>query len=111
MFVLRSYLADNPPLPSLRLSSAEECLNLHSGPPQTANLGDGRGRVNQSLELRENFPLFGTCLESVRGGNHLRMWRQENTNALFLAYVNSRSPPLGVSDFVCICESVFPWKM
>ena len=59
-----------------------------------ANLGDGNGWVNQTMELRQDYGnrLLGTCWESFFGGNHLRMWRQNGTdattNALFLAYVN-----------------------
>ena len=48
------------------------------------------------MELRNDYgnPDIGTCWESLVGGNHLRMWRQNgpnaNTGALFLAYVNQR---------------------
>ncbi|KAF7298194.1 PPM-type phosphatase domain-containing protein [Mycena chlorophos] len=68
-----------------------ECLGIHIGTPQTANLGDGNGYVPQSAELREDYgdPDLGTCLESLIGGNHLRMYRQNgtqaNSGALFLA--------------------------
>ncbi|TDL22580.1 hypothetical protein BD410DRAFT_722852 [Rickenella mellea] len=74
---------------SLGLST--ECLGLHLGGPQSANLGDGHGAVNQTTELRADFgnAVLGTCLESLAGGNHLRMYRQNgptaNTGALFLA--------------------------
>jgi len=67
------------------------CLGIQLGGPQSANLGDGNGFVNQTTELREDFgdALLGTCLESLIGGNHLRMFRQNgpdaNTGALFLA--------------------------
>ncbi|KAH9049242.1 hypothetical protein EDB83DRAFT_2522788 [Lactarius deliciosus] len=70
---------------------ATECLGIHLGDPQAANLGDGHGYVNQTVELREDFgnvPV-GSCLESLAGGNHLRLFRQNgpaaNTGALFLA--------------------------
>ncbi|KAH8979928.1 hypothetical protein EDB86DRAFT_597130 [Lactarius hatsudake] len=70
---------------------ATECLGIHLGDPQAANLGDGNGYVNQTIELREDFgnvPV-GSCLESLAGGNHLRLFRQNgptaNTGALFLA--------------------------
>ncbi|KAJ7072480.1 hypothetical protein C8F01DRAFT_1299177 [Mycena amicta] len=65
--------------------------NLAIGGPQTANLGDGNGYVNQTLELRQDYgdPNLGTCLESLIGGNHLRLYRQNgpqaDTGALFLA--------------------------
>jgi len=68
-----------------------ECLGLHLGGPQSANLGDGNGFVNQTVEMRDDFgnSQVGTCLESLAGGNHLRMFRQNGTNAntgaLFLA--------------------------
>ena len=73
------------------IRSSTECLGIHIGADQTANLGDGNGNVNQTMELRENLPIGGTCEESLVGGNHLRMFRQNgtyhNTGALFLACV------------------------
>ena len=75
-------------------ASGKECFGAHLGAPQTANLGDGNGAVNQTIELRNDYgnPDIGACWESLVGGNHLRMWRQNgpnaHTNALFLAYVN-----------------------
>ncbi|KAJ7782995.1 hypothetical protein B0H16DRAFT_1709825 [Mycena metata] len=68
-----------------------ECLGLHLGGPQSANLGDGNGYVNQTVELRQDYgdSVLGTCLESLIGGNHLRVFRQNgpsaDTGALFLA--------------------------
>ncbi|KAJ6593765.1 hypothetical protein B0H19DRAFT_34004 [Mycena capillaripes] len=68
-----------------------ECLGIHLGGPQTANLGDGNGYVNQTSELRQDYgdSLLGTCLESLIGGNHLRVYRQNgplaDSGALFLA--------------------------
>lgn len=68
-----------------------ECLDLHLGGPQSADLGDGNGPVNQTVEMREDFgvTIFGTCVESLIGGNHLRVFRQNgteaNSGALFLA--------------------------
>jgi len=68
-----------------------ECFGAHLGVPQTANLGDGHGWANQTIELRNDYgnPDVGACWESLAGGNHLRMWRQNGptatTNALFLA--------------------------
>jgi len=71
--------------------SSTECLGIHLGDPQTANLGDSNGNVAQTMELRENSQIGGTCGESLNGGNHLRMFRQNgnnhNTGALFLACV------------------------
>ncbi|KAI0362471.1 hypothetical protein OH77DRAFT_1389711 [Trametes cingulata] len=70
---------------------SQECLGFHLGDPQTANLGDGNGSVNQTLEFRQDFgnDVLGTCLESLIGGNHFRVFRQNgpqaNSGALFLA--------------------------
>ena len=54
--------------------SSQECLGFHLGAPQTANLGDGNGSKNQSVELRQDFgnDILGSCLESLLGGNHFR---------------------------------------
>ncbi|KAG5716329.1 hypothetical protein E4T56_gene10709 [Termitomyces sp. T112] len=71
--------------------SSTECLGIHLGAPQSANLGDGNGFVNQTIELRQDYgdPEAGTCLESLVGGNHFRVFRQNgptaNSGALFLA--------------------------
>ncbi|VDC05252.1 unnamed protein product [Peniophora sp. CBMAI 1063] len=68
-----------------------ECFGIHLGGPQSANLGDGHGQVNQTVELRQDFgdPLFGTCGESLVGGNHFRVFQQNgptaDSNAMFLA--------------------------
>ncbi|KAH8116810.1 hypothetical protein DFH11DRAFT_1133561 [Phellopilus nigrolimitatus] len=73
------------------LSFSTECLDIHLGNPQSANLGDGNGAVNQTMELRADYDNsnVGSCLESLTGGNHLRMFRQNgtsaNSGALFLA--------------------------
>ncbi|KAJ3728794.1 hypothetical protein C8R42DRAFT_707084 [Lentinula raphanica] len=70
---------------------SEECLGLHLGAPQSANLGDGNGWVNQTIELRQDYgnSEIGTCLETLIGGNHFRVFKQNGTdaqsNALFLA--------------------------
>ncbi|KAI0031771.1 hypothetical protein K488DRAFT_51357 [Vararia minispora EC-137] len=68
-----------------------ECLGIHLGGPQSANLGDGNGFVNQTVELRQDFgdPVLGTCEETLEGGNHFRVWQQNgsaaNSGAFFLA--------------------------
>lgn len=68
-----------------------ECFGIHLGDPQSANLGDGNGPRNQTVELRQDFGNadVGTCLESLVGGNHFRVFRQNgpsaNSGALFLA--------------------------
>jgi hypothetical protein len=56
------------------LGFAPECFGIHLGGPQSANLGDGNGYVNQTVELRADYGStgVGTCLESLIGGNHLR---------------------------------------
>ncbi|KAF7311648.1 hypothetical protein MKEN_01068100 [Mycena kentingensis (nom. inval.)] len=72
------------------LGYGDDCLGIHLGGPQAANLGDGNNWVNQTMMMREDFDLpLGTCLESLLGGNHYRVFRQNgakaNTGALFLA--------------------------
>jgi len=70
---------------------SEECLGLHQGGAEPANLGDGRGYVPEQSVIREQFfiPVVGTCLESLVGGNHFRVYPQTgpqaNSGALFLA--------------------------
>ncbi|RDX56429.1 hypothetical protein OH76DRAFT_1451550 [Lentinus brumalis] len=70
---------------------SQECLGFHLGAPQTANLGDGNGSRNQTVEFRQDFgnAIFGSCFESLLGGNHFRIFRQNgpsaNSGALFLA--------------------------
>jgi hypothetical protein len=79
---------------------SEECFGLHLGGYMSANLGDGNGWVNQTIELRQDYGNAGggTCFESLVGGNHFRIYRQNGTaadsGALFLAV--SREEP--VSD-------------
>lgn len=74
---------------ALALGFAEECLDIHLGAPMPANLGDGHGWVNQTVELRHNYAIGGTCAETVFGGNHLRLFIQNgplaDSGALFLA--------------------------
>ena len=67
--------------------SSEECFGIHLGDPFPANLGDGRGPVNQTTELRQDFghSTVGTCLESLIGGNHFRVYFQQTSGAAFLA--------------------------
>ncbi|KAH8924890.1 hypothetical protein BT69DRAFT_1260885 [Atractiella rhizophila] len=61
---------------------APECLGMHRGAFQQANLGDGQGWLDEMYELRQSYiPLFGTCIESAIGGNHFRAWRQNGTEA------------------------------
>jgi len=76
---------------SQAIGFSAECLGVHLGAPQLANLGDGNGPQPQLVELRADYgnPLVGTCLEQLIGGSHFRVWRQNgtsaNTGALFLA--------------------------
>ncbi|KAE9395413.1 hypothetical protein BT96DRAFT_922793 [Gymnopus androsaceus JB14] len=65
-----------------------ECLGIHIGGPQSANLGDGNGFVNQTVELRQDYgdAVLGTCLESLIGGKlFIQNGPLANTGALFLA--------------------------
>lgn len=51
-----------------KLGFAPECLNIHLGEPQSANLNDGNGWSEQLLEIRQAyFPVFGSCLASAVG--------------------------------------------
>ncbi|KAJ7696703.1 hypothetical protein B0H17DRAFT_928908 [Mycena rosella] len=75
----------------LSVNFAAECLGQHQGDPQQADLGDGRGFVNESGLLRYDYlnQEIGTCEETVQGGNHFRYFMQDgagaNTSAVFLA--------------------------
>jgi len=71
---------------------SEECLGLHYGKIHEADLGDGNGKVEEHYLARQYyFPVWGTCWESVAGGNHFRAWKQNGTMA------NSGAWFLGVS--------------
>lgn len=71
--------------------SPGSCLNISQGGYQTANLGDGNGARPQTNIMRWNFKQGdgGTCLESLKGGNHFRYWIQNGTaagsGAIFIA--------------------------
>lgn len=68
-----------------------ECLGLHQGDHQAADLGDGNGYKNETQVMRWNYgdPKVGTCTETVKGGNHFRYWTQNgpnaNSGAIFMA--------------------------
>ncbi|WWC85601.1 uncharacterized protein L201_000465 [Kwoniella dendrophila CBS 6074] len=65
-----------------------QCLGLHMGVEQQANLGDGYSNQTQRSILRYQYfhdPFLGTCLESIYGGNHLRVFKQDSTGAYFLS--------------------------
>ncbi|KDN52044.1 hypothetical protein K437DRAFT_38705 [Tilletiaria anomala UBC 951] len=71
-----------------------ECLDLHVGDLQRADLGDGRGWKTEMFEYRQTNMWdpgrwVGSCTESLFGGNHFRVWKQygpaTKTGAWFLA--------------------------
>ncbi|KAI0249026.1 hypothetical protein BJV78DRAFT_1114121, partial [Lactifluus subvellereus] len=75
----------------LSFGFGSECLGQHSGSDQTANLGDGRGYLNETAVIRWDYgdATLGTCKESIEGGNHFRYWTQTgssaNSGAVFMA--------------------------
>ncbi|TCD68519.1 hypothetical protein EIP91_010575 [Steccherinum ochraceum] len=61
---------------------SEECFGMHYGHLHEADLGDGLGRKPEVYLARQHYvPVFGTCWESVRGGQHFRAWKQNGTIA------------------------------
>ncbi|KAI6151426.1 hypothetical protein EDD17DRAFT_1765650 [Pisolithus thermaeus] len=70
---------------------ATECLGQHSGSDQAANLGDGHGWLNETAVIRWDYGnvTFGTCEETIDGGNHFRYWIQNgpdaDSGAIFIA--------------------------
>jgi len=82
---------------SRAIGFSDECLGLHMGTSQLADLGDGIGLRPEQLLFREHFrvPVAGTCFESLAGGNHFRGWKQNgtdaNTSAWFLAVSKEKS--------------------
>lgn len=58
------------------LGFSENCLGAVPENQQKANLGDGQGAHNQSTIQRWNYGdfNFGSCQETVHGGNHFRLW-------------------------------------
>ncbi|GAA5960025.1 hypothetical protein JCM3765_006139 [Sporobolomyces pararoseus] len=67
---------------SLRFS--KQCLQWEDGDSlQAADLGDGNKLVNQTTIMRYNYddPVFGTCSETMQGGNHFRIFKQNGTEA------------------------------
>lgn len=71
--------------------SPGSCLNISEGGYQTANLGDGNGYKPQTNIMRYNYKQGdgGTCIESLKGGNHFRYWIQNgsaaDSGAIFVA--------------------------
>ncbi|THU80944.1 hypothetical protein K435DRAFT_694598 [Dendrothele bispora CBS 962.96] len=77
---------------SKSIGFSEECLGLHYGNLHEANLGDGHGRkIEEYLYRQYYFPVWGTCWESLAGGQHFRAWKQDGPDA------NSGAWFLGVS--------------
>ncbi|KAH9821899.1 hypothetical protein DFH28DRAFT_536014 [Melampsora americana] len=76
---------------------SKECLGLHDGKKQAANLGDGNGWVKEIQVFRQDFgtSFLGSCLETFKGGNHFRFWRQDGkkapSGALFLSVSQERN--------------------
>ncbi|WFD04087.1 hypothetical protein MOBT1_002789 [Malassezia obtusa] len=98
----RSVLSEQGLLDYVRsIGFSFECLHIHLGGLQHANLGDGNGWVPQLFEYRSLiYPgspgaWVGACWESLAGGNHFRVWRQNgtaaNTGAWFLAVSKEES--------------------
>ncbi|KAF9013102.1 hypothetical protein BDQ17DRAFT_1386752 [Cyathus striatus] len=75
----------------LSLGFSGECLGQHEGSHQGANLGDGNGYKNETAVIRWNYgdASFGSCKETIDGGNHFRYWIQDgsqgNSGAIFMA--------------------------
>ncbi len=96
------YLIERYTLSSIGFSA--ECLGLHYGYLHDADLGDGLGQKKEHVLMRQQYmPVFGTCWESIRGGQHFRAWRQNgtlaNSGAWFIGYV-SESYPILVFRFI-----------
>jgi len=79
------------------LGYSEECLGLHYGHRHQANLGDGDGRKSEAFLARQNFPIWGTCWESLAGGHHFRAWKQNGTEANSSAWFIGASKELDSS--------------
>jgi len=77
------------------LGYSEECLGLHFGDIHEADLGDGNGRTPETFLARQSyFPIWGSCWESVAGGQHFRAWKQNgslaNSGAWFIGASKER---------------------
>nr|XP_019014294.1 uncharacterized protein I206_00376 [Kwoniella pini CBS 10737]OCF53075.1 hypothetical protein I206_00376 [Kwoniella pini CBS 10737] len=65
-----------------------QCLGLQMGDEQQSNLGDGNKNQTQKSLLRYQYfhnQFLGTCLETLYGGNHIRVFKQETSGAFFLS--------------------------
>ncbi|KAG8700273.1 hypothetical protein FRC08_004795 [Ceratobasidium sp. 394] len=90
---------------------SEECLGIHIGDIHSADLGDGEGRKDEQFLARQHyFPIWGTCWESLAGGNHFRAWRQRDTGAWFLACVPPLCPRRDTDLTGAMRHSGFPRK-
>lgn len=97
--------------------SSTECFGIHLGAPQSANLGDGNGFVNQTVELRQDFgsSSVGTCLESLVGGNHFRyahmsfLLNRGRYKSHFISGCSARTalPLIAVPSFLRTCFKCF----
>ncbi|ORY34015.1 hypothetical protein BCR39DRAFT_463098 [Naematelia encephala] len=70
------------------LGYGPECGGFHMGDKQAANLGDNQGNQEQMAILRWMYfgdPFFGTCIESIYGGSHVRVFRQSISGAFFIS--------------------------
>lgn len=71
--------------------SPGSCLGISQGGYQSANVGDGNGLKPQTNIMRYNYKQGdgGSCIESLKGGNHFRYWIQNGTaadsGAIFIA--------------------------
>ncbi|GAA6007042.1 hypothetical protein JCM10207_009181 [Rhodosporidiobolus poonsookiae] len=81
------------------LEYSGECLGQTGGERQAANLGDGNGQINQTTLLRYNYgdPYIGTCYETINGGSHYRVWRQNGTQANSGAWFLAASVEMNLS--------------
>ncbi|KAK4056648.1 hypothetical protein OIO90_002200 [Microbotryomycetes sp. JL221] len=79
---------------------SEEFLGQSLGARQAANLGDGQGQHNQTGILRYNFydRYYGTVRQSINGGNHVRYWRQNGTDADTGAWFLAVSVEMSAAD-------------
>ncbi|SCZ89175.1 BZ3500_MvSof-1268-A1-R1_Chr1-1g01008 [Microbotryum saponariae] len=75
----------------------KECLDMHGGGAQYADLGDGGGFQPELFVLRQSdWPFVGSCVESVVGGNHFRAWKQNGTQANSGAWFLSASKEMDI---------------
>ncbi|KDE09467.1 hypothetical protein MVLG_00369 [Microbotryum lychnidis-dioicae p1A1 Lamole] len=82
---------------SKSLGLRKECLDMHGGGAQYADLGDGGGFQPELFVLRQSdWPFVGSCVETVVGGNHFRAWKQNGTQANSGAWFLSASKEMDI---------------